>query len=128
MANRYGECAIQVARAEAAYRSHPAERWAEVIGRLYPTSEAARRKSAPRMAFLSLCEAGLVKRIPAGSYGASGKEKDKTLRAISLLREGTQKTVSGLWAVVSDEDDRVAEHASQMDVVLALWKNGLIVG
>ncbi len=82
------------------------------------------------MAFLSLCEAGLVKGIPAGSYGASGKEKDKVLRAVTLLRSGEQKTVNGLWGAVSEEDgtERAAEHGSQMDVVLALWKNGLIDG
>ncbi len=125
MANRYGECAIQTVRAETAYRSHPAERWSEVMGRLYPTSEAARRKSAPRAAFLSLCEAGLVKGIPAGSYGASTKEKDKVVRAVELLQDGTQKTVHGLWTAVADAD-ATAGHAGQMDVVMALWKNGLI--
>ncbi len=127
MANRYGEAAIQAARAEAAYQSHPAERWAEVIGRLYPTSETARRKAVPRMAFLSLCEAGLVKGIPAGSYGASHKERDKVLLAVSLLRAGEQKTVNGLWAAATDGDQTTA-HAGQMDVVLALWKNGMIAG
>jgi hypothetical protein len=38
---------------------------------------------------------------------------------------GTHKTVSQLWGAVTEGE--VIEHASQMDVVLALWKNGLIV-
>ena len=125
MANRYGEAAIQTARAEAQYRSHPAERWNEVVKRLYPTSPAAQRKAAPRMAFLSLCEAGLVKGIPSGQYAPLNKEKGYALRAASLLAAGTHATVSSLWAAVT-EGEPVA-HNGQMDVVLALWKNGLIV-
>jgi hypothetical protein len=43
---------------------------------------------------------------------------------VTLLRAGTHKTVTQLWSAVTDSDG--TEHASQMDVVLALWKNGLI--
>lgn len=78
------------------------------------------------MAFLSLCEAGMVKGIPAGSYGASGKEKLGVAKAVELLRAGTHTTVNRLWTEVAGPD--APPHAGQMDVVLALWKNGLIVG
>ncbi len=125
MANRYGEAAIQTARAEAAYRSNPAERWAEVVGRLYPTSETARRKAAPRLAFLALCEAGRVKGIAAGTYAAGNREQQRVLRAVELLELGMATSVNGLWSAVTDGD--ALPHASQMDVVLALWKNDLIV-
>ena len=47
------------------------------------------------------------------------------LEAVRLLKAGTHRTVSELWSAVSDEE--LTEHHSQMDVVLALWKNGLIV-
>ncbi|NYF77756.1 DUF6979 family protein [Granulicella arctica] len=125
MANRYGEAAILTARAEAEYKSSPGDRWSEVVQRLYPTSPTAQRKSAPRHAFLSLCEAGLVKGIPAGQYAPSNKDKGYALRAVSLLEAGTHKTVNSLWAEVTDGED--IPHVSQMDVVLALWKNNLIV-
>jgi hypothetical protein len=42
-----------------------------------------------------------------------------------LLNAGTHKTVTALWAEVTDGED--IAHNSQMDVVLALWKNDLIV-
>jgi hypothetical protein len=125
MANRYGEAAILTARAEAQYRSHPAERWAEVVASLYPTSPSAQRKGAPRQAFLSLCEAGLIKGIPAGQYSAPHRGITYATRAVSLLEAGTHTTISSLWAEVTDGEQ--IPHASQMDVVMALWKNNLIV-
>jgi hypothetical protein len=93
---------------------------------LYPTSPAARRKSCPRGAFLGLCEEGLVKGIPAGHYAASNDNKGYAVRAAALLAEGSQTwSRSALWQAVTDNPEKT--HNSQMDVVLALWKNGLIV-
>jgi len=93
---------------------------------LYPTSPAAQGKIRPRGAFLGLCEEGLVKGIPAGQYTASKDDKAYAVRAAALLAEGTQKwSRSTLWQAVTNDPEKV--HNSQMDVVLALWKNGLIV-
>jgi hypothetical protein len=125
VANRYGEAALLAARAEAEYASHPADRWKEVVERLYPTSPTARRKSGPRQAFLTLCEAGLVKGIPAGQYSAPHRDKTYATRAVSLLEAGTHTTINSLWIEVTDGEELA--HTGQMDVVLALWKNNLIV-
>lgn len=126
MANKYGEAALIAARMETNGKAiSPAARWEQALAKLYPTSPSARRKSGPRLAFLSLCEAGLVKGIPAGQYAPSNKNKAYALRAVSLLNAGTHKTVTTLWAEVTDGEE--IPHHSQMDVVLALWKNDLIV-
>jgi hypothetical protein len=126
MANRYGEAALMAARMETYGKAiSPVARWEHATAKLYPTSPSAQRKGGPRLAFLSLCEAGLVKGIPAGQYAPSNKNKAYALRAVSLLNAGTHKTVTSLWAEVTDGED--VPHTSQMDVVLALWKNGLIV-
>jgi hypothetical protein len=126
MANRYGEAALIAASMETHGKTiSPAARWDQAVAKLYPTSPSAQRKGSPRLAFLSLCEAGLVKGIPAGQYAPSNKNKAYALRAVSLLNAGTHKTVSTLWAEVTDHEE--IPHHSQMDVVLALWKNGLIV-
>jgi hypothetical protein len=94
--------------------------------KLYPTSPAARRKSCPRGAFLGLCEEGLVKGIPRGQYTASKEDKAYAVRAAALLAEGTQSwSRSTLWQAVTDDPHKA--HDSQLDVVLALWKNGMIV-
>jgi hypothetical protein len=93
--------------------------------RLYPTSPTARRKSCPRGAFLGLCEEGLVKGIPAGQYTASKENKAYAVNAAALLAEEKQTwSASGLWRAVANPEKT---HDSQMDVVLALWKNGFIV-
>jgi len=126
MANKYGEAALIAARLETYGKSiTPAERWNQATAKLYPTSPSAQRKGGPRLAFLSLCEAGLIKGIPAGRYAPANKAKAYALRAIGLLNAGTHKTVTTLWAEVTDGED--ITHNSQMDVVLALWKNNLIV-
>jgi hypothetical protein len=126
MANRYGEAALIAARQEHSASNTPQMRWENAVKRLYPTSPAAQRKGSPRGAFLGLCEEGLVKGIPAGSYSATRDNKNLALSAVVLLREGTQSwSISTLWRAVAGDGGK--EHNSQMDIVMALWKNGLIV-
>ena len=124
MANRYGEAALIAARDSAG--TSPAKRWQSAVEKVYPTSVTAQKKGCPRGAFLGLCEEGLVKGIPAGQYTTSKDNKAYVVRAAELLIEGKQKwSISELWQAVTDNPEK--KHNSQMDVVLALWKNGLIV-
>jgi hypothetical protein len=126
MANRYGEAAIMAARQGPSAGINPVVRWESAMERLYPTSPAARKKGSPRGAFLGLCEEGLVKGVPAGRYSASKDNKDYAVRAAALLTEGKQSwSTSALWRAV--ENDPEKPHNGQMDIVLALWKNDLIV-
>ena len=125
MANRYGEAALIAARDSAG--TSPAKRWQSAMERVYPTSVSAQKKGCPRGAFLGLCEEGLVKGIPRGQYTASKDNKDYAVRAAELLIEGKQKwSISELWRAVTDDSEKA--HNSQMDIVLALWKNRIIVG
>jgi hypothetical protein len=125
MANRYGEAALIAARKEFSPSPNPIAQWDVAMERLYPTSPIARRKTSPRGAFLGLCEEGLVKGIPAGQYKASTEHKSYAVNAVTLLAEGKQIwSATSLWRVVAKPE---TTHNSQMDVVLALWKNNLIV-
>jgi hypothetical protein len=125
MANRYGEAALMAVRMELYGKAlTPAERWQDAVQKLYPNALPAQKKNAPRGAFLGLCEAGLVKGIPAGNYASGNRNKDYAVAATALLRAGTHKTVTQLWSAVTEGEEAV--HNSQMDVVLALWKNGFI--
>ena len=127
MANRYGEAALMAVRQAGSTDITPEERWEASMQKLYPTSPAARNKGCPRGAFLGLCEEGLVKGIPAGSYTKSHANKQYAVRAVALLTEGTQHwSRTSLWRAVTNGADK-AEN-SQMDVVLALWNNDLILG
>ena len=126
MANRYGEAAIMAVRQAPSASSSPEVRWESAIERVYPTSPIARKKASPRGAFLGLCDEGLVKGIPAGDYSKSKMNKDCAVRAVALLAAGTQHwSRSALWQA-SAKDAGQTENG-QMDVVLALWNNGLIV-
>ena len=126
MANRYGEAALMATREGSSAGFSPVARWESAMQRLYPSSPTARRKSCPRGAYLGLCEEGLVKGIPAGHYTASNDNKDYAVRAAALLAEGKQSwSVSALWRAVTNDPERA--HNNKMDIVLALWKNGLIV-
>jgi hypothetical protein len=104
----------------------PAARWEKALLQLYPTSPTSRKKGGPRGAFLGLCEAGLVKGIAAGNYAALKENKDYAVHAVALLAEGTRSwSTTALWQAVTSDPEK--KHASQMDIVMALWKNGLIV-
>jgi Family of unknown function (DUF6979) len=93
---------------------------------LYPTSLPARTKGGPRGAFLGLCEEGLVKGIPRGHYTNSKDNKAYAVRAAALLAAETQSwSTTALWLAVTNDPEK--KHHSQMDIVMALWKNGLIV-
>jgi len=68
----------------------------------------------------------LVKGIPAGHYTASKDNKAYAVRAAALQTEGKQNwSTSALWQAVTNDPEKT--HNSQMDIVLALWKNNLIV-
>ncbi len=130
MANRYGEAALLAVRMPTFGKAlSPAERWMAAVRQLYPTTPIGQKKSGPRNAFVGLCEAGLVKGVAPGvaEPGTSGATRSKAyaVQAVEFLRAGTHATVTQLWSAVSDGE--AGEHANQMDVVLALWKNSLIV-
>ena len=126
MANRYGEAALLAARQRLSADLNPVARWEGAMKRLYPTSPTAQKKGCPRGAFLGLCEEGLIKGIPVGHYTASRDDKAYALRAAALLIEGKQSwSTSALWRAVTEDPGKT--HNSQMDVVMALWKNDLII-
>jgi hypothetical protein len=69
----------------------------------------------------------LVKGIPAGEYTKSKDDKAYAVLAAGLLMDATQRwSRSTLWKAVTK--DAVEQENGQMDVVLALWNNGLIAG
>jgi hypothetical protein len=127
MANRYGEAALYASHPDRHHpKATPLDRWNEATRQLYPTSPTQQKKGSPKGAFLGLCEAGWVKGIPPGQYTGSNKHKTYAIRAIELLLDGTaERSVPALWRQVTEGED--VPHSSQMDVVMALWKNDRIV-
>ncbi|TXD53640.1 MULTISPECIES: DUF6979 family protein [unclassified Polaribacter] len=89
-------------------------------------TKSSQEKSCPKNTFLGLCELGLVKGIPKGNYTKSVKNKEYALQAVEILKWAETKTFTPkeLWAALNPGDKR---SNSQMEVVLALWNEGLIV-
>ena len=58
MANKYGEAALIAARLEVPESVTPAQRWDKAVRQLYPEKPYLQKKTAPRQAFLGLCEHG----------------------------------------------------------------------
>lgn len=125
MANKYGEAALIAARLDVPEQVSAAERWDVAVRQLYPEKPYMQKKGAPKSVFLGLCGAGLVKGVPGGEAVPSNRNGSYGIRAVELLRSGTHRTVTSLWSELTAGEE--VAHAAQMDVVLALWKNGLIV-
>ena len=105
MANKYGEAALIAARLEVSERVTAAERWDVAVRRLYPEKPYMQKKGAPKGAFLGLCAAGLVKDVAADETISANRNGTFAVKAVELLRRGTHRTVTELWAEVSAGED-----------------------
>jgi hypothetical protein len=124
---RYGDAAVIATNiVQAAKVASPIEGWKLAVAEICPDSPSSQKKGCPKGAFLGLCEEGVVKGIPAGSYTTSVHNKKYALRALSLLR--SEPSFSGGAKVLWDRvmNGEVKEPNGQMDVVLALWQKGLL--
>lgn len=125
---KYGEAAIAAVQMVATGRAkHPCDAWVAAVKRVFPDSASSQAKGCPRGAFLGLCESGLVKGVPGGSYTRSKLNKQYAINAVQLLhrRPNLVGDPNQLWQLVFGRAAKVEN--SQMDVVLALWQRGLIV-
>jgi hypothetical protein len=125
--NKYGSAAVSAARRCARTPGlSPSEAWDEATKQLFGVGTPAQTKGCPRNAFLGLCGAGLVQDIPAGDYTRSEANKGYAEEAVRVLTEDSAlaSDVNGLWERVMAGEEK--KHNSQMDVVAALWKEGLI--
>jgi hypothetical protein len=124
----FGEVAVRSAelmRGGASAR----EAWETAARAAFPHSRSLREKSCPRVAFVGLCEAGLVAGVPAGAPTKARANKEYAVRAAELLAADPGLAESKprvLWDRVLGGGSK--RHNSQMDVVLALHRKGLLSG
>lgn len=126
----FGPVAVRAAElASTGVCASPTEAWAVAAREAFPESHWMQIKSCPRGAFLGLCEEGFVADVPAGSYTNSRENKADAVRAAGLLAAEPALALTGpgkLWKRVLGS--RSKAHNSQMNVVLALHRRGLLVG
>jgi hypothetical protein len=86
----------------------------------------SKKKGCPKNAFLGLCEEGLIKDVPRGSYTHSKKNKKYALDAVAILKRCPALATKpvDLWDKVTSGK---VNPNQQMDVVISLWSSGLIV-
>lgn len=104
------------------------EAWAAAAGEVFTHSDSLRDKSCPRDAYLGLCSEGLVAGVPAGDYTRSRDNREYAIRAARLLAAEPDLAEAGPQVLWERVQGGVAKaHNSQMDVVLALHRHGLLV-
>jgi hypothetical protein len=128
--NKYGQAAISAIKLiENKQALTPIDAWSISTSAIFGKGTSSQKKGCPKSAFIGLCEVGLVLGIPQGSYAErdnSQINKEYAIKAVELLRmnPGLVNYKRSLWEAVMNGE--VKQHNSQMDVVLALWENGLI--
>ena len=123
----YGEAAVRAVEAcQVNPVAGPRAAWEDAVQVCLGT-ESTRKKGCPRSTFLGLCQAGLVKGVPAREYTRSAKNGRYGERAVALLREDASWADRGpdLWRAVMAGEEKAANR--QMEVVIGLWRAGLIV-
>jgi hypothetical protein len=127
--NKYAQSAVEAANlCSRDKKISPQTAWDQVTSRLFGKGTSSQKKGCPRGAFLGLCEEGYVKDIPSGKYCNSLKNKNYALTAFAFLIQEpdlANQSPIYLWQCVIIGERKV--HNSQMDIVIALWKNGLLI-
>ncbi len=104
----------------------PEEAWSRAVALVFPNSPSAQAKNCPRAAFLTLCELGAVNGVARGAYTRSERNKAYVTRALVAVRE--DPTLVGqqarLWHTATD--GVAVKPNSQIDVLAALWVEGLV--
>ena len=120
----FGETALKAAAlCRANPQKLPAEAWIEAIQTI-STSLNTRKKGCPKATFTGLCDAGYVIDIPARPGGTIGVNAGYAVAALKELQaEPTLvEQPSELWKRVGHG----GKGDGQVDVLLALWKAGVI--
>ncbi|QKS59008.1 hypothetical protein HUB98_24225 [Paenibacillus barcinonensis] len=125
---KYGEAAVKTVNYLNEHKhDDPIKAWNEVTIEIFGEGSSSQKKGCPKNTFLGLSEEGLLEGIPRGIYTKSKKNKGYGLKAVKILGEiDKDKNINQriLWKeVIGDQD---IKYNSQMDVVLALWKEGMI--
>lgn len=124
----YGNVAVAAAIMCKNDNLNPCEAWVLAAQDAFPTSPSSQKKGCPRGAFLGLCSKGMVRDVSKGNYSRSVLNSGYAVKAVQILQalDGQVLDRNRLWDAVMAETEKQIRHNCQMDVVLALWAEGLI--
>ncbi len=122
----YGNAAVRAVTLYIAGKASSVVDGWEIATRKLFNTDSAQKKGCQRTTFLGICEGGNVQGVPAGEYNTKlSDNKQYGLKAIAALRSNPMLADDQtlLWKKIGNEK---LKPNSQMDVVTALWKAGLI--
>ncbi|MBL0669795.1 hypothetical protein JD504_03350 [Aeromonas hydrophila] len=129
----YGDVAINaVLMCKSHDKYNPCDAWVFAAQEHYPSSQSAQSKGGPKGAFLGLCSEGLVRHISKQRYARAIQSGNYAIKAVRVLQHYEDQDTElpnavQLWDAVMRKVGKEIVHNGQMDVVLALWKAGLII-
>lgn len=124
---KYGEASIKAVKyLISGIAKTPKDAWEMATIEIFGKGTTSQRKGCPRDAFLGLCEKGMIRGIPVGSYTRSKRNKEYAMKAIRILTEIPElsSNKNALWEKVVESESKC--HNQQMDVVTSLWDNDSI--
>ena len=134
----YGRVSIKATRhiQQTGTGDNPREAWDKIAGEIFGYGTSSANKGCPRSAYLGLCEDGLIVGVSRGNYifARDDKKHNKVyaVHTVHMLRKNpclADNKPRTLWnKVMHDIGKTGINHNNQMDVVLALWHEGMIVG
>ena len=126
-----GDTAIDAVRRARNAGLHPRDAWITAADGIFPSAPASRAKVCPREAFIGLCTAGFVVGIAAQPNEAKPRPNRYARTAAELVidrpelaRESKLKLWKRVLSVLQADADK--KHNQQMDVVVALFSEGLL--
>lgn len=127
--NKYAKVAIEVAEELQSMKKEEQKKidlgdlWKEKC-KENEFKEASIKKGCPRLAFIGLCENNLIKGIEIKNSDKESLNKNYAVEAVKVLKNDKKNyTSKELWEEIGNKDKK---HNSQMNIVLALWKKGMI--
>jgi hypothetical protein len=109
---KYGQVAVKAAKyVQDGYEAHSA--WTKASCEVFILGSASQLKGCPKSSFLGL-------------YGSEGKNAEYAKLALEYLKSNPDNDVTPgeLWSIIMEGTHK--KHNQQMDVVLALYKEGLV--
>ena len=125
---RYGKAAIEAINLILSKTiTEPEQAWDIATSNEFGRGTDSQKKGCPKGAFLGLCEFGMIKDVPIGSYTGSTDNKLYAVRAVRALRKNSELAHNEelLWDHISH--GKSVSHNDQLDIVISLWNEGLIL-
>jgi hypothetical protein len=130
---KYGATAVRAAQLLRGGCKSPEVAWETIAREVFSEAAESQKKACPKEAFFGLCESGFLRGVSVNIRPALGESPNRQYAVVAVrllanqpdLAEGTKVA---LWRRVLEvlEADPNKRPNEQLDVVLALWNEGLI--